>query len=140
MNGPELIRLARSLMKIAENAIPETGFHRLPTSVRSVMIDVFEHPDSSIQEITERTGFPQSHVSASVGKLRDAGVFVTTSDPKDRRRTLVRQSTDIPTRAQKFSAPIDNAVAAALDTEDPAHVREVVAALERLAAILHRTG
>lgn len=136
MDGLALFRLGRTLMKIGERAIPKSGFHRLPTSVRSVMIDVFEHPDSSIQEITERTGFPQSHVSASVARLRAAGVLVTTGDPRDRRRTLVRQAPDIPARAAQFSAPVDDAIAAALGTDDPGRIAEVVTALERLAEAL----
>lgn len=140
MDGLELFRLGRTLMKIGENAIPKSGFHRLPTSVRSVMIDVFEHPDSSIQEITERTGFPQSHVSASVARLRAAGVFVTADDPRDRRRTLVRQAPGLPARAARFSAPVDDAIAAAIGTDEPARVAEIVTALERLAAALVRSG
>ncbi len=41
MNGLELFLLARKLMKIGEAAIPAAGFHELPTSVRSVLIDAF---------------------------------------------------------------------------------------------------
>jgi DNA-binding MarR family transcriptional regulator len=134
VNGLELFLLARRLMKIGEDAIPRVGFHQLPTSVRSIMIDVFEHPDSSVGEITTRTGFPQSHVSAAVARLRDGGVFVTSGDPKDRRRTLVRAAPDIPSRAARIaSAPIDTAVATAIGTDDPQQVNEVVAALELLA-------
>jgi DNA-binding MarR family transcriptional regulator len=136
MDGVELLRLSRTLMKIAEQAIPPSGFHQLPASVRVVMIDVFEHPDSSIHEITQRTGFPQSHVSASVTRLREAGVFVTTTDPQDRRRTLVKRSPDIPARAQRFSTPIDDAVAAAIGTDDRARVGEVLTALHTLATHL----
>ncbi|MFD1052512.1 MarR family transcriptional regulator, partial [Kibdelosporangium lantanae] len=99
-----------------------------PASVRAVMIDVFEHPDTSIQEITQRTGYPQSHVSASVTKLRDGGIFVTSTDPKDRRRTLVRASPDVPARAQRFARPVDNAVTAAVG---PENADEVLAAQRR---------
>lgn len=133
MDALELFLLGRTLMKLGEHAIPPSGFHQLPTSVRSVMLDVFEHPDTSIHQITERTGFPQSHVSASVAKLRAAGVVVTATDPADRRRTLVKQSPDIPARATQFSAPVDDAVAAAIGTDDPVQVREVITALEALA-------
>lgn len=139
MDGLELFRLGRLLMKIGESAIPKSGFHKLPTSVRAVMIDVFENPGSSIVEITQRTGFPQSHVSTSVARLRDVGVFVTDPDPHDRRRTLVRQSPDIPARAERFAAPIDNAVASAISTDDPTHVREVLDALQTLTRHLNQT-
>jgi DNA-binding MarR family transcriptional regulator len=138
MDGVELLRLSRILTKIAEQAIPPSGFHQLAASVRAVMIDVFEHPDSSIQEITQRTGFPQSHVSASVTTLRDVGVLVTTTDPHDRRRTLVRSSPDIPARAQRLSVPIDEAVATAMGTDDRTQVDEVLTALHTLARHLTR--
>lgn len=120
-------------MKIGEDAIPSAGFHQLPTSVRSILIDVFEHPDSSVGEITARTGFPQSHVSASVAKLREAGALVTAVDPKDRRRTLVRASPDARRTAKLISAPINGALAAALGTQDPHEVGQVADALEALA-------
>ncbi|MEV4314880.1 MarR family transcriptional regulator [Actinocrispum sp. NPDC049592] len=131
MDGIELLHLGRRLVKIAEAAIPaNASFHALPVSVRAVMIDVFEHPGTSIQEIIQRTGYPQSHVSASVTRLREGGVFITTTDPKDRRRTLVRASPDVPARAQRFSVPVDDAVAAAVGAGNAA---EVLAALETLA-------
>jgi len=79
----ELFNLGRRLMKIGEEAVHEAGFHPLPTSVRSIMVDAFEHPDSSVSEITTRTGFPQSHASASIARLRDAGVLVTAIDSTD---------------------------------------------------------
>jgi DNA-binding MarR family transcriptional regulator len=137
VDGIELFRLGRALTKIGENAIPKSGFHQMPTSMRAVMVDVFEHPDSSVQEITRRTGFPQSLVSAAVARLRGAGVLVTTADPEDRRRTLVRRSPDVPVRAQRFSAPVDAAIADAIDTDDPTRIREVVTLLETLADRLH---
>jgi SAM-dependent methyltransferase len=139
MNGLELFLLARRLMKIGEAAIPAAGFHRLPTSVRSVLIDVFEHPDTSIGEITARTGFPQSHVSASVARLAADGALVTIADPADRRRTLVRPAPMVRSRtARLISAPIDAALAAALGTNDPGEVAEAVAALELLAQRLSK--
>src|SRR5947207_4856 len=98
-------------MKIGEEAIVRAGFHHLPTSVRSILVDVFEHPNSSIGEITARTGFLQSHVSAAVARLRDGGAFVTTVDPQDRRRTRVRPAPEILRRATHLrSAPIDGAL------------------------------
>ena len=133
MNGMELFLLGRKLMKIGEDAIPRTGFRELPTSVRSILIDVFEHPDTSVGEIAARTGFPQSHVSASVAKLREEGAFVTTIDATDRRRTLVRRSPEVTKRAaQRVLIPIDAAVASALGTTATREIDEVVAALQLL--------
>ena len=140
VQGLELFLLGRRLMKIGERAIEPSHFHRMPASVRTVMLDVFENPDSSVSEITERTGFPQSHVSASVARLRDEGVLVTATDPKDRRRTLVRQAPDVPSRAAKFlKSTVDDVLAEALGVDDPEEVRETVELLERLAARLWGT-
>jgi DNA-binding MarR family transcriptional regulator len=161
MNSTELFQLGRTLMRIGQKASPKSGLVKvqvkdspdhqelvvsdapddaedrrvvidLPASVKLIVSDVFEHPDSSIGEITARTGFPQSHVSASVARLRDEGILVVTADPKDRRRTLVR--VDFQHRAELVaSGTIDDALAAALDTDDPSEVKEVVAMLEALA-------
>lgn len=135
MNGFELFLLGRKLTKIGEEAIPRVaGFHRLPSSVRSVLIDVLEHPNTSISEITARTGFPQSQVSWSVTKLREGGALETAVDREDRRRTLVRPARR---RAEhRAAAPIDAPLAAALGTDDQGEVGEVVALLEGLAARL----
>jgi DNA-binding MarR family transcriptional regulator len=135
MDGVELFRLGRNLMKIGEQAIHAAGFHELPTSVRSIMIDVFEHPDSSVGEIAARTGFPQSHVSASVARLQSGGVLVTAVDPRDRRRTLVQASPELPHMAARHqdSAPVDGVLSEALGTTNPGQVAEIVATLEALA-------
>jgi DNA-binding MarR family transcriptional regulator len=142
MDGVELFRLGRNLMKIGEQAIHSAGFHELPTSVRSIMIDVFEHPGSSVGEIAARTGFPQSHVSASVARLQSGGVLMTAVDPRDRRRTLVRASPEVQPMAVRHrgAAPVDDALAEALGTTDPGRVAEVVATLEGLARRLAATA
>lgn len=134
MNGVELFLLGRKLMKLGEEAIPPGSFRELPTSVRSILLDVFEHPNTSVGEITARTGFPQSHVSASVAKLRDEGVFATTIDPNDRRRTLVRRSPEVTRRAaNQAMVPIDDALANALSSTDPALVEKLSQALDLIA-------
>jgi DNA-binding MarR family transcriptional regulator len=138
MNGVELFLLGRKLMKIGEEAIPRNGFRELPTSVRSILLDVFEHPDTSVGEIATRTGFPQSHISASVAKLRDEGVFVTTIDPSDRRRTLVRRSPEVTRRvATKEMVPIRDALSAALGSDDESFIAQISDALDLLAEHLN---
>lgn len=120
-------------MKIARQAIPESGLEALPSNVRPIMMDVLAHPGSSISEITARTGFPQSHVSAAVARLQQADAVVTAPDPKDRRRTLVRPHPAMPRQAlQLASVPVDAALAAALATDDAREVQETLAALEGL--------
>lgn len=135
MNALELYLLGRAVMKIGEDALPRTGSDPIPASVWSVLIDVFEHPNSSIGEIAARTGFPQSHVSGAVARLRAiAAALETTVDPGDRRRTLVRPSPALRGRTSHWvMPPFDDALAKALDARDPKEIAEIIAMLEALA-------
>jgi hypothetical protein len=51
VNGPDLFRLGRRLMKLGVLGMPSGGFRDLPISVRVVIIDVFDHPGSTIGQI-----------------------------------------------------------------------------------------
>jgi hypothetical protein len=139
VNGLELFLLGRKLMKLGEDAIPPSGFRRMPTSVRSVLLDVYEHPGSSVSEITARTGFPQSHVSASVARLREAGALITTTDPTDRRRTLAAPNPDVQRRVPSMPwVSVDQVLATAIGTDDPEQVAAALAALDLLDRLLSR--
>ncbi|WP_327110484.1 helix-turn-helix domain-containing protein [Nocardia sp. NBC_01730] len=95
--------------------------------------DILEHPDSTVGEIAARTGLPQSAVSTAVARLKEAGAIITTVDPRDRRRSLVRRAEHASRRvAQVRATPVDDAVAAALADTNPAAVREVLDALGTL--------
>jgi len=135
VNAVDAYLLGRKLTKIAEAALADAAQGRatLPTSVRMVLVDVAEHPDSSIGEIATRTGFPQSHVSTSVARLRELGALVTASDGRDGRRTLVRVSDELRTRhARRAAVPIGPALERELDG-DAAAVGEATGLLEALA-------
>ncbi len=137
MNGLELFLLGRKLMKLGEEAIPPSGFRQVPTSVRSVLMDVYEHPGSSVSEITARTGFPQSHVSASVARLRESGALVTTTDPADRRRTLAAPNPEVRRGLSSLAwVPVDAVLARAIGTGDAGQAAEAVATRELLARLL----
>lgn len=130
----ELYLLGRKLMKLGEEALPPTRFRQLPGSVRSVLMDIFEHPGTSVTEITARTGFPQSAVSAAVSRLREAGGVVTVTDPADRRRTLVSPNPEVRRRIPALPwVPVDEVLAQAVGPDGAA---EAVAALELLARLL----
>ncbi|MFE3288490.1 MarR family transcriptional regulator, partial [Streptomyces sp. NPDC059233] len=124
-------------MKIGEEAIPTDRVGKRPMSTRSVlivMLDVYAHPDTTVGEIATRSGLPQSAVSACVARLRETGSVVTRTDPRDRRRTLLRQNPEMTDRrAEVAGARVDDALAAALGTDDPVEVAQVVALLEALA-------
>jgi DNA-binding MarR family transcriptional regulator len=134
----ELFLLGRKLMKLGEAAMPPSRLEdKTAASARLVMSDIFCHPGSSVSEITERTGFPQSLVSLSVARLRDLGAVTTAPDPADRRRTLVRPAESMTDRAQRRAAvPVDQTIAAAMSAEAAGHLPEALAALETLGQLM----
>jgi DNA-binding MarR family transcriptional regulator len=88
----DLIVFGRRLVKIGEEALRGASAETSPGGRSLVLRDVFANPDSSISDITARTGLPQSYVSESVAALRDQGLIEVVTDPADRRRTLTRIS------------------------------------------------
>jgi DNA-binding MarR family transcriptional regulator len=141
VNGADLFRLGRRLMKLGVLGMPSGGFRDLPISVRMVLVDVFEHPGTTIGQIVERTGFPQSHVSQAVARLRESGALETSVDPADRRRTLVMpiDRAARPEREHQELEPIDELLEAALverlGPQGAGRVAEATAALEVLAEL-----
>src|ERR1700685_1392951 len=129
-----LYLLGRKLMQIAEGMLP-TG--RKVTSARLVFVDVAYHPNSSITEITERTGFPQSLVSTTVARLREIGLLESGPDPLDRRRTLVRTTPALEAIHQRLgSVSIHDVLARELRAEDQEELTDVIAALDLLTRLL----
>ncbi|ROO87321.1 DNA-binding MarR family transcriptional regulator [Actinocorallia herbida] len=138
MDGFELFQLGRTLMRLGEQSMPETGFRQLSGPARTVLFDIAENPDSSISEITARVRFPQSQVSACVTRLRDDGVVETAADPLDRRRTLVRLTAAALRRTgARPPANIDAALANAMRDLDPVRVERTKAVLNELVGLLH---
>ncbi|MGH3732853.1 MAG: helix-turn-helix domain-containing protein [Acidimicrobiales bacterium] len=137
MNGMGLFLLGRRLMQIAEHALPQVK-GKIATSVRLVLADIAYHPNSSISEITERTGFPQSQVSTAVAKLREVGVVETELDASDRRKTIVRTAPALEkfTERAAENSSIDGAVASALAAQDMGQLSEAIAAINLLARLL----
>lgn len=139
VDGVELFLLGRTLMKIGEEALPEPpgGTARYAGSARTVLIvasDIAACQDTTVGEIAARTGLPQSQVSTAVARLKEAGSVRTSPDPADRRRMLVRPNPEVSPRvAQVRAAGVDDAVAAALGSDDPRRLAEVTEALEVLA-------
>jgi hypothetical protein len=136
----ELFLLGRKLMKLGEEAIPPSPLAAggVSTSVRLVMADIAYHPGSSVSEITERTGFPQSLVSLSVAKLRDFGAVLTGPDPADRRRTLVRPAEGVVRKGgtRHSAVPIDETIAKAIGADAQDRLPDALAALELLGQLI----
>lgn len=127
-------------MKIGEESLPTDGLGDYSTSTRTVMValtDLVQHPDSTVGEIASRTGLAQSAVSGAIARLREAGAVETVTDPGDRRRALIRQSSSASERAATVAASsIESALAAAMPDTDAATVAAVHTALETAAARL----
>jgi DNA-binding MarR family transcriptional regulator len=130
----DLIVLGRQLTKIGEHALRGSTASQPSNGHALVLRDVFANPESSISEITVRTGLPQSYVSESVAALRQEGILEASPDSKDRRRRRVTVSPAHRRNvARRASTPIDAALAEEVGQQQ---ARLVLAVLQRLAELL----
>ncbi len=132
MDGGQLYRLGRRLIEISRAATGQDDDPALTAGQVAVLEDVIKNPDSSVNEIRDRTGFVQSHVSVSIAKLKERGIVQTAPDPLDGRRIRVQvepEAMDAITR--RANQDITEAIAAAID--DPERAQWVVDLLEELA-------
>lgn len=86
MNAARLHRLARVLRELATDLTSETSEGRASATEVTIGMDIFEHDQTTIGEITKRTGVAQSQVSTTVAAMRDHGLLTIEADPMDRRR------------------------------------------------------
>jgi DNA-binding MarR family transcriptional regulator len=134
MEALELVVLGRRLARIGEEAMRGSKAPALPSGQHLVLRDVFAHPDSSVSDVTDRTGMPQGYVSECIARLRDAGLVETIADPADGRRTLVRFSAGrVRTFVAKGAVAVDATLGRALSENDPEALRQIVDALSTLA-------
>ena len=138
MNAGELHRLARQLREIATRATQASGEDMPSLSEVAIVEDVARHPGSAIKEITERVRLAQSLVSKVVAQMQQEGIFVTETDPHDKRRVRVsvepqvREKVLKPRGIQPIKASL-KAVYPQLSAEQSA---QVVKALEEVADLL----
>ena len=134
MDALDVIVLGRQLTKIGELALRGDAPSQTTNGRALVLRDVFANPQSSISQITLRTGLPQSYVSESIAALREDGIVDTSPDPKDRRRTRVTVARAHRRRlAKRASRSIDAALA---EEVGPEQARLVLPVLQRLAELL----
>jgi len=138
MNSGQLYLLGRRLMEISRAAASDPDDPELSLGETVVLEDVLAHPDSSVGEITSRSGFAQSYVSTTVAKFRSSGLLETYTDPLDGRRTLVRVNERLLGGgfAERGARSVEGAVAEALDDPDLRVVERAVEMLEELARLL----
>ncbi|EWM14548.1 MarR family winged helix-turn-helix transcriptional regulator [Kutzneria sp. 744] len=133
MDGVRLHRLGKRLIDLARQVTTDSGDTALTPGEVAVIEDVFKHPGSVVTEIQARTGFAQSHVSASVSRLREQGLLVSEPDPADRRRTRLTVA-DIARRAimRRAGRPADETIAELVGEEKAKQVLKLLAELEEL--------
>jgi DNA-binding MarR family transcriptional regulator len=133
MDGVRLHRLGKRLIDLARQVTTEAGDTTLTPGEVAVMEDVFKHPGSVVTDIQARTGFAQSHVSASVSRLREQGLIVAEPDPADRRRTRLTVA-DMARRAimRRAGRPADETIAEAVGPEKADRVVTLLRELEEL--------
>lgn len=137
MDALDLITLGRQLTRIGEEAMRGSKALPLPTGPTLVLRDVMANADSSISEVTSRTGLPQSYVSESVARLREQGILDTKTDPADGRRTLVRMSgRHMRNVAKKGTVSVDAALAGVLGDLRPGVLNSILNTLNDLSARL----
>ena len=135
MDGGRLHRLGKRLIELSARATGEAGDPTLTPGEAAVLADVITHPATSISELHRRTGFAQSHVSASVARLRARGLVTAATDPSDVRRTRVSIA-DAAARAitRRAARPIDGVIGDIVG--DTARARRATELLEELADLL----
>lgn len=137
MDSGQLHRLGRRLIELSRAATSDSGDQPLTPAEAAIVEDVMKNPGASVTDIGQRTGFVQSHVSASVARLREREIVETAPDPTDRRRTTVRV-TRAATRAimRRSQRPIDDTIKTAV--ADARTARRVTALLDELAELLRK--
>jgi DNA-binding MarR family transcriptional regulator len=135
MDSGQLHRLGRRLIELSRAATSDTGDQAMTPAEAAVIEDVIKNPGASVTEISQRTGFVQSHVSASMARLRERGLLETSPDPLDGRRITV-QITRSASRAIKHRSgrPIEDTIEKAVT--DPNAARRAVELLNELTELL----
>lgn len=136
MNGSQLHRLARRLREVALAVTSERDEERVSAGELAIVEDVAAHPQAAVGEIAARTGLAQSLVSRTVATMREVGIFVTTPDAADRRRSLISIPPEqIAGFRNRAARPIAPELERALANRTPAEHARAEALLDELAAL-----
>jgi SAM-dependent methyltransferase len=135
VNSIELSLLAQRLVMIAYEALPpDSPSRRLSPAARLVLADVMRHSGTSTGQVAERTGLTADQAAALLSDLARDELIRDGLDSDGRQRISVNPG---PAFRDAPRSSVDPAVAAALGTEEPAQVQEVIASLASLARRLN---
>jgi Winged helix DNA-binding domain len=105
MDYEQMRRLGKCLIELSGVVAGAPGDHLLTLGEAAVLEDAMEHPGTSVREVHQRSGFAQSHVSASVVRLKERGLLTTIADPSGGRSASAW-------RARTHLQPTDDALTA----------------------------
>jgi len=135
----DLYRLGSALVDVSRRAmVPPNVQFDFGSGGAVLMARLFEREEGgTITQLTELTGFAQSRVSTVVAHLHSLGWVTTETDPRDRRRTVVRLTTGVRRGiGRAFAQPATGALDELLEGLAAAERSHVTDALERLARLL----
>lgn len=85
MKAATLHQLGRRLSGLAEGMMHAERTASVTAGEMAILDDLLVHGRSTVRDITARTGFAQSHVSASLARLAEASQVEWEKNPKDAR-------------------------------------------------------
>jgi DNA-binding MarR family transcriptional regulator len=134
----DLYVLGRGLTDVAFRAT-RAAEQGLTPSEFAVLHDVFDHGPTPISAITARTGLAQSRVSTTVRLLGDRGWVLTSSDPADRRKTIVEVTERVRAEGDRIrQLDVGEALAPLFPGASAAEREWAIEALERLTKLAAR--
>jgi DNA-binding MarR family transcriptional regulator len=135
VDGVQLYRLGKRLVELSRQVTTDAAPSRLTPAEVTVLEHVLRRPNASVRDLQTATSLAQSHVSTTVARLRDRRLVETSSNPDDRRTTLVRL-TPKARAAIRRRAGTDATTALRTATGTAAAARRAAALLDELAELL----
>ncbi len=91
MNMTELMMLTRALERLVLTHLqPDPRQAVMASPVEMLLLsEVYRNAPVSVGELRQSTGFAQSYISTLIARLSERGLLSLSTDPADRRRTLV---------------------------------------------------
>lgn len=134
MRAATLHQLGRRLSGIAGDLTHAEGHQGATPGELAILDDLLLHPRSAVRDITGRTGFAQSHVSASLARLVERGQVKWEKNPADARSRWADLTRKERLRLEAGAASrVEDALAEQLGAKD---AERLVKLLARAAKIL----
>ncbi|MDO5534619.1 MAG: MarR family winged helix-turn-helix transcriptional regulator [Propionibacteriaceae bacterium] len=134
MRAATLHQLGRRLSGIAGTMTHPDAGKGTPLGELAILDDLLLYGRSAVRDITQRTGFAQSHVSSTLAKLAEEGEVRWEKNPKDARSRWADLTPKARTRLEAGAATrVEDALAADLGPRD---AEKLVKLLSRAAKIL----